>query len=144
MILDSVASRFVSVGHCLFSFPSSAQLTLMFQEIWVNLMLLYVGLSVVSIAINLCASGLIRQLKKTGTYLKILHFFNEGGNADGSTEASTNGEHTSDKEEPRNVGCCERLQQNVPDQAPGCEKPMAGLEEGVAQREKKYGSIQQD
>lgn len=38
-------------------------------------MLLYVGLSIVSITINLCAQSLMSQLKKTGIYSKILRLF---------------------------------------------------------------------
>ena len=38
-------------------------------------MLLYVGLSIVSITINLCAQSLVSQLKKTGIYSKILQLF---------------------------------------------------------------------
>ena len=38
-------------------------------------MLLYVGLSVVSITINLCAQSLLTQLRKTGLHLKIIQLF---------------------------------------------------------------------
>ena len=38
-------------------------------------MLLYVGLSIVSITINLCAQSLMSQLKKTGIYSKLLRLF---------------------------------------------------------------------
>ena len=54
-----------------------------------NLMLLYVGLAVVSITINLCAGSLIRQLKKTGKYLKILKFFGELGNLSMEEDAAS-------------------------------------------------------
>ena len=38
-------------------------------------MLLYVGLSIVSITINLCAQSLLTQMKKTGVYLKVIQLF---------------------------------------------------------------------
>lgn len=52
-------------------------MTLLFQGIWINTTLLYAGLSIVSITINLCASGVARQMKKTGKYIKILEYFQE-------------------------------------------------------------------
>ena len=38
-------------------------------------MLLYVGLSIVSITINLCAQSLLTQMKKTGLHLRIVQLF---------------------------------------------------------------------
>lgn len=73
------------------------QLTLIFQGIWINLMLLYVGLSIVSITINLCAQSLMSQLKKTGIYSKILQLFSssQGDSAEDSKAHAQDGETAS-------------------------------------------------
>ncbi|XP_032222964.2 TWiK family of potassium channels protein 7 isoform X2 [Nematostella vectensis] len=68
--------------------------------IWINTTLLYVGLSVVSITINLCATGVARQMQKTGKYIKILQFFSvddddtpehDGASAGHGTEGTERG-----------------------------------------------------
>ena len=75
------------------------QLALIFQGIWINLMLLYVGLSVVSITINLCAQSLVAQLKKTGLYLKIIELFSSHGDSVEKNSARAQGEETADVED---------------------------------------------
>jgi len=57
-------------------------------------MLLYVGLSIVSITINLCAQSLMSQLKKTGIYSKILQLFSSshGDSAEDSKTHARDGE----------------------------------------------------
>ena len=76
---------------------SREQLTLLFQGIWINLMLLYVGLSIVSITINLCAQSLMTQMKKTGLYAKILQLFSsaQGDSAENSNAHAQEGETAS-------------------------------------------------
>ena len=58
-----------------FERPEHLTVTMILQGIWMNLMLLYVGLSVVSITVNLCAQSLMMQMKKSGLYLKLLRLF---------------------------------------------------------------------
>ena len=60
-------------------------------------MLLYVGLSIVSITINLCAQSLVSQLKKTGVYSKILQLFSssQGDSTEDSKAHSQDGETAS-------------------------------------------------
>lgn len=60
-------------------------------------MLLYVGLSIVSITINLCAQSLMTQLKKTGLYTKILQLFSstQGDSAETSSARAQEGETAS-------------------------------------------------
>ena len=57
-------------------------------------MLLYVGLSIVSITINLCAQSLMSQLKKTGIYSKILQLFSSS-QVDSTEDSKA---HAQDKE----------------------------------------------
>ena len=83
-----------------FSPQCPEQLTLIFQGIWINLMLLYVGLSIVSITINLCAQSLMSQLKKTGIYSKILQLFSssQGESGEGSKAHEQDGETASKRD----------------------------------------------
>ena len=60
-------------------------------------MLLYVGLSVVSITINLCAQSLLAQMKKTGLHLKIVQLFSSQG------ESAENNSGRVQKEENKNA-----------------------------------------
>ena len=81
----------------------------MFQGIWVNTTLLYVGLSLVSITINLVATGASRQMEKTGKYLKILQIFTaekekkEDPNQTSTTTAQTEEEELSHHGNPFSV-----------------------------------------
>lgn len=63
-------------------------------------MLLYVGLSIVSITINLCAQSLMTQLKKTGIYSKILQLFSssQGDSAEDSKVRAQDGNTASNSE----------------------------------------------
>ena len=76
---------------------SREQLTLIFQGIWINLMLLYIGLSIVSITINLCAQSLVTQLRKTGLHTKILQLFSsaQADSAENSNARAHEGETAS-------------------------------------------------
>ncbi|XP_068755615.1 TWiK family of potassium channels protein 7-like isoform X2 [Montipora capricornis] len=64
--------------------------------IWINLMLLYVGLSIVSITINLCAQSLLTQMKKTGVYLKVLQLFSSQTESAESNSASAKRKEAAD------------------------------------------------
>lgn len=71
-------------------------------------MLLYVGLSIVSITINLCAQSLLTQMKKTGFYLKIVQLFSSQGDSTENNGAHTQGEEGANAEN-RRPGLGERI-----------------------------------
>lgn len=76
------------------SFSSNDQMTLIFQGIWINTTLLYVGLSIVSITINLCANGVAKQMQKTGKYIKILAYFQDQDSQEAKTTQQTDSAQT--------------------------------------------------
>lgn len=64
-------------------------------------MLLYIGLSIVSITINLCAQSLMAQLKKTGLHTKILQLFSTQGDSAEGINARTQQGETADRDQAR-------------------------------------------
>lgn len=64
-------------------------------------MLLYIGLSIVSITINLCAQSLMTQLKKTGLHTKILQLFSSQGDSAESSNARAQQGKTASKNDRR-------------------------------------------
>ena len=63
-------------------------------------MLLYVGLSIVSITINLCAQSLLTQMKKTGIYLKVLQLFSSQTESAESNSAPAKRKEAADDHRP--------------------------------------------
>ena len=120
---------------CFLLSSMSEQLALIFQGIWINLMLLYVGLSIVSITINLCAQSLMTQLKKTGLYLKILQLFttSQGDSAESSNAHAQEGE-TANKNDCRSRrrsqgGKRERIAMSDLEARSDGDKPNADIED---------------
>lgn len=76
--------------------------------IWINLMLLYVGLSIVSITINLCAQSLLTQMKKTGVYLKVIQLFSSQTDSAANNSGPAQGKENSIADDNR-AGQGERI-----------------------------------
>ena len=72
-------------------------------------MLLYVGLSIVSITINLCAQSLLTQMKKTGVYLKVVRLFSSQTDSAETNSGPPQGKENANADDNRAAGQGERI-----------------------------------
>jgi len=116
-------------------------MTLLFQGIWINTTLLYVGLSIVSITINLCAAGIARQMQKTGKYIKILEYFQDQenqGNKGESTDGGSGSTTTRRRHDPEHFEM-EKLEDQVENDGQSSDSAKLNAAGDVSKR---YGTVE--